>query len=153
MSAPAERTDVRRDPDRLAQLEEERRLFYVGMTRAENKLYLTSARYRRYFGNTDQQASEPSRFLAEIPPELVDEVSERRRKPAAKRRWGYWALPILYDERLVGKLDATADRKEGVLLVDAVHEDEPFTKKMTAAVDAEIDDLARWLGLDVLTAG
>ena len=49
---------------KAAQLEEERRLFYVGMTRAEQKLYLTSARFRRYFGNMDQQVSEPSRFLA-----------------------------------------------------------------------------------------
>jgi len=64
------------------QLEEERRLFYVGMTRAEQKLYLTSARYRRYFGNMDQQVSEPSRFLSEIPPELIEEAGERRRKPA-----------------------------------------------------------------------
>ena len=64
------------------ELEEERRLFYVGMTRAERKLYLTSARYRRYFGNMDQQVSEPSRFLDEIPSELVEQVGERRRKPA-----------------------------------------------------------------------
>jgi DNA helicase-2/ATP-dependent DNA helicase PcrA len=63
-------------------LEEERRLFYVGMTRAERKLYLTSAKYRRYFGNMDQQVSEPSRFLSEVPAELVEEVGERRRKPA-----------------------------------------------------------------------
>ena len=42
-------------------------------------------------------------------------------KPVAKRRWGYYALPILYGDRLVGKLDATADRDEGVLRVDAVH--------------------------------
>src|SRR6516165_10949344 len=67
-----------------AQLEEERRLFYVGMTRAEHKLYLTSARFRRYFGNMDQQVSEPSRFLAEVPTELVEDVAERRRKPAMK---------------------------------------------------------------------
>ena len=66
------------------QLEEERRLFYVGMTRAEHKLYLTSARFRRYFGNMDQQVSEPSRFLAEVPEELVEEVGERRRRPAVK---------------------------------------------------------------------
>jgi DNA helicase-2/ATP-dependent DNA helicase PcrA len=66
------------------QLEEERRLFYVGMTRAENKLYLASARFRRYFGNMDQQVSEPSRFLAEIPQDLIDEVGQRRRKPAVK---------------------------------------------------------------------
>jgi DNA helicase II / ATP-dependent DNA helicase PcrA len=66
------------------QLEEERRLFYVGMTRAEHKLYLSSARFRRYFGNQDQQMSEPSRFLAEIPQELIEEVGERRRKQATK---------------------------------------------------------------------
>ena len=66
------------------QLEEERRLFYVGMTRAEHKLYLSSARYRRYFGNMDQQVSEPSRFLAEVPQELVEEVGQRRRKPSMK---------------------------------------------------------------------
>jgi DNA helicase II / ATP-dependent DNA helicase PcrA len=66
------------------QLEEERRLFYVGMTRAEHKLYLTSARFRRFFGAADQQVSEPSRFLAEIPQDLVEEVGQRRRKPAVK---------------------------------------------------------------------
>jgi len=67
-----------------AQLEEERRLFYVGMTRAEQKLYLTCTRFRRYFGNMDQQVSEPSRFLAEVPEELIEEAGERRRKPAVK---------------------------------------------------------------------
>jgi len=66
------------------QLEEERRLFYVGMTRAETKLYLTSARFRRYFGAMDQQVSEPSRFLAEIPADLLEETAERRRKPPVK---------------------------------------------------------------------
>jgi uncharacterized protein YcaQ len=71
-------------------------------------------------------------------------------KPEAKRRWGYYALPILYGDRLVGKLDARADRKAGVLEVTAVHEDEPFGKTMAAAVDREIDDLARWLDLEVV---
>jgi uncharacterized protein len=69
-------------------------------------------------------------------------------KPAAKRRWGYYALPVLHGDRLVGKVDATADRKAGVLRVDAIHEDVPFTKPMTAAVRREIDDLAHWLDLD-----
>ena len=68
-------------------------------------------------------------------------------KPAAKRRWGYWALPILSGDRLIGKLDATADRKAGVLRVDAIHRDVPFTKATTAAVRHEIEDLATWLGL------
>jgi uncharacterized protein YcaQ len=70
-------------------------------------------------------------------------------KPVAQRRWGYYALPILYGDRLVGKLDATADRKAGLLYVDAVHQDTAFTRTMTAAVEREIEDLARWLGVGV----
>lgn len=71
-------------------------------------------------------------------------------KPAAKRRWGYFALPILYGDRLVGKLDATADRRAGVLRVDAVHEDERFTQAMSAEIGREIEDLARWLDLELV---
>jgi uncharacterized protein len=71
-------------------------------------------------------------------------------KPAAKRRWGYFALPILHGDRFVGKLDAKADRKAGVLRVFAVHEDEPFTDDVAIAVEAEIAELARWLGMEVL---
>jgi uncharacterized protein len=70
-------------------------------------------------------------------------------KPAAARRWGYYALPILYGDRLVGKLDATADRKARVLLINAVHEDTAFSAAMAAAVDREIEDLARWLDLEL----
>jgi uncharacterized protein YcaQ len=70
-------------------------------------------------------------------------------KPAAKRRWGYFALPILHGDRLVGKLDAKADRKAGVLVVNAIHEDAPFTPAVTEAVNSEIRDLARWLALEV----
>jgi uncharacterized protein YcaQ len=71
-------------------------------------------------------------------------------KPTAKRRWGYYALPILYGDRLVGKLDATADRKEGELRVAAVHRDVRFTRTMTKAVDDEIAELARWLDLELV---
>jgi uncharacterized protein len=74
-------------------------------------------------------------------------------KPAAKRRWGYFALPILYGDRLVGKLDATADRNAGVLGVDAIHQDVVFDRTMTAAVDGEIKDLAHWLELDLSLPG
>jgi uncharacterized protein len=71
-------------------------------------------------------------------------------KPAAKRRWGYWAMPILYDDRLVGKVDATTDKKAGVLRVDAIHRDVPFTKAMNENVMREITDLAQWLAVDLL---
>jgi len=70
-------------------------------------------------------------------------------KPAAKRRWGYFALPILHGDRLVGKLDAAADRKASVLRVNAIHEDVSFSPAMTKAVRKEIDGLADWLGLEV----
>src|SRR5215470_1429557 len=54
-------------------IEEERRLMYVGMTRARKTLALTRALYRRIFGNEQQmRASLPSRFLGEIPSELVE---------------------------------------------------------------------------------
>jgi uncharacterized protein YcaQ len=70
-------------------------------------------------------------------------------KPKAKRRWGYFALPILHGDRLVGKLDATADRRAAVLRVARIHEDLPFTAEMRADVDAEIASLAQWLGMRV----
>lgn len=71
-------------------------------------------------------------------------------KPAAERRWGYYALPILYADRLVGKLDATADRKTGELRVNAIHADEPFTEAVSDAVEDEIAELALWLQLDLV---
>lgn len=70
-------------------------------------------------------------------------------KPVTKRRWGYFALPILHGDQLVGKLDATADRKAGVLRVEAIHRDVEFDAATTTAVRDEIDDLARWLGLNL----
>ena len=68
-------------------------------------------------------------------------------KPEAQRRWGYFALPILHQDRMVGKADLRADRKAGVLRLNAIHQDVPFTKAMTDAVRREIIDLAAWLQL------
>ena len=80
--------------------------------------------------------------------ELFDfEYTLEMYKPAAKRRWGYFALPILHHDRLVGKLDAKADRRASVLRVHAIHEDVRFTRTITKAVQAELQDLASWLGL------
>jgi uncharacterized protein YcaQ len=80
--------------------------------------------------------------------ELFDfEYTLEMYKPAAKRRWGYFVLPVLHHDRLVGKVDATADRKDSMLRVHAIHEDVTFTRAMTKAVQTELDDLAAWLGL------
>jgi uncharacterized protein YcaQ len=74
-------------------------------------------------------------------------------KPAAQRRWGYFALPILHHDRLVGKLDALADRKDSRLRVHAIHEDVRFSRAMTKSVHAELEDLASWLGVDTVDFG
>lgn len=70
------------------QLEEERRLFYVGLTRAEERLYLTHARQRFFFGET--QVNAPSQFLDDLPSEtlLAESQTELRR-----RGWGDTVLP------------------------------------------------------------
>ena len=59
------------------ELEEERRLCYVGMTRAMNTLILTRAHYRRRYGNDAPEASVPSRFIEEVPPQLVENLGGR----------------------------------------------------------------------------
>ena len=83
--------------------------------------------------------------------ELFDfEYTLEMYKPAAKRRWGYFALPVLHGDRMIGKVDAAADRKAGVLRVNAVHEDVKFTPAMAQGVQAELDDLASWLGLSAV---
>src|SRR3954447_18032086 len=56
-----------RSLDSKAAMEEERRLCYVGLTRAEKRLFLSSARYRRRWGGGETAASIPSRFLSEVP--------------------------------------------------------------------------------------
>ena len=63
------------DPD---ELEEERRLCYVGLTRAEERLYLCHAWSRMMFGSTDYRP--PSRFLDEIPAELIMSIGDEERR-------------------------------------------------------------------------
>jgi DNA helicase-2/ATP-dependent DNA helicase PcrA len=59
------------------ELEEERRLCYVGMTRAMNTLVLTRAHYRRRYGNDAPEPTVPSRFLEEVPNQLVENLGGR----------------------------------------------------------------------------
>ncbi len=64
-------------------IEEERRLCYVGMTRAMDALILTHARYRRRYGTDMPEASIPSRFLEEVPEELLQDLGTPRRAASA----------------------------------------------------------------------
>jgi DNA helicase-2/ATP-dependent DNA helicase PcrA len=65
-----------RSMDSVPALEEERRLCYVGMTRAQKRLYLTWAKYRRRFGGGEQERTAPSRFLSEAPADLIVNLGE-----------------------------------------------------------------------------
>jgi len=73
------------------ELEEERRLCYVGMTRAMNSLILTRAHYRRRYGNDVPEMSIPSRFLEEVPSQLIENLGSRspaRSTPAYTPSYG-----------------------------------------------------------------
>ena len=67
-------------------IEEERRLCYVGMTRAMDQLIMTRAVYRRRYGTDLPEASVPSRFLEEVPGALIEEVGTRRSSGASVGR-------------------------------------------------------------------
>ena len=81
-------------------LEEERRLFYVGVTRAMRELYLTYARRRAVFGA--QTYGLPSRFLDEIPAELTDREQEQLCCERRRCRWAALATGARSDRTLVG---------------------------------------------------
>ena len=77
-----------RSKDDENQMEEERRLCYVAMTRAMQRLYVSSARMRRKYGGSPPEPCQPSRFLEEIPRELVEELHEQRRAPGSLDLYG-----------------------------------------------------------------
>jgi uncharacterized protein YcaQ len=167
------------DPDEALRLRDQRRLRSLGLARARAT---DQPGEQFHVGETGEPAVvEGVRGEWRVEPTLLDRrftgraallspfdrlVQDRKRldqvfefdyllemyKPVEQRVWGYYALPILHGDRLVGKLDATGEPAEGVLRVDAVHEDFPWTAETKAEVAAEIDDLARWLGLEVMYA-
>jgi len=68
--------------------------------------------------------------------------------PAAKREYGYYVLPILHGDRLIGRLDPAHDKKTGVLRVNAVYAEPGAPPDAWPAVRAALDDLATWVGAD-----
>jgi uncharacterized protein YcaQ len=69
--------------------------------------------------------------------------------PASKRKWGYYVLPFLMDDRIVARVDLKADRQAGTLLVKAAHPEAGIdTERVTAALANELRTLANWLNLD-----
>ena len=76
-----------RSLDTPGEVEEERRLFYVGMTRAKRSLVLSRAIYRRTYGEERLRASLPSRFLSEIPRDLIEAAAGSQSEPGETRRY------------------------------------------------------------------
>ena len=68
--------------------------------------------------------------------------------PQHKRKFGYYVLPILHGDRLIGRIDPKMDREHGRLHIHAVHaeKDAPLNRKTARAIRAAIEDLATFLG-------
>ncbi len=84
------------------ELEEERRLCYVGMTRAMHTLILTRAHFRRRYGNDAPEMSVPSRFLEEVPSQLIENLGGRAAQSLA------WATPS-YSKSYGRRPEASSD--------------------------------------------
>jgi DNA helicase-2/ATP-dependent DNA helicase PcrA len=83
------------DPD---QMEEERRLCYVGMTRAMDTLVLSQARFRRRYGTDLPDASVPSRFLEEVPRQLLEDLGTPQRRDARSSESDYAERHYSYED-------------------------------------------------------
>jgi uncharacterized protein YcaQ len=71
--------------------------------------------------------------------------------PAAKREFGYYILPILYGDRLVGRIDPVMDRKAGVFRVNSVYAEADAPADAWPAIETAINELAEWLGATAVT--
>ena len=87
-----------------------------------------------------------SGYAAPVPSFTPPRAGGGSSRPAAKRRWGYFALPVLHGDRLVGKVDATTDHAHAVLRVDAVHWDVEPSPAEREGVRRELRSLARLVG-------
>jgi len=126
------------------ELEEERRLCYVGMTRAMNTLVLTRAIYRRRYGNDAPEMSIPSRFLDEVPTQLVENLGGR--SPA----WSTPGYPNTYGRRPASTGDF-ADKHynyedESQEAQSISHANAASPKGKSAVAPSSIDNIARFFG-------
>jgi DNA helicase-2/ATP-dependent DNA helicase PcrA len=141
------------------ELEEERRLCYVGMTRAMNTLILTRAHYRRRYGNDAPEQSVPSRFLEEVPNQLVENLGGR--SPAwsvsayGNGRGGYGAArrqPQFneFDSRHYNY----EDESQEVTRISGSHSSPPKSKSPEGPVGGgSIDNIARFFGGQAVKPG
>lgn len=121
-------TKLRVDPEALAALETEDPGGRVAILNPYDSLLFDRKRLTEVFGFT---------YVLE------------QFKPKAQRVYGYFAHPILIGDRFVGLLDAEVDRKREALRVNAIHELVPWEAEEHDMVEAELADLAEWLGVEL----
>jgi DNA helicase-2/ATP-dependent DNA helicase PcrA len=136
------------------ELEEERRLCYVGMTRAMSTLILTRALYRRRYGNDAPEVSVPSRFLEEVPSQLVENLSGTR-SPAwstpaysygAGARGGYGQGRRSGNGDFEGRHYNYEDESQEAPRFSSGRESAPRGKGAGAPEGHSIDNIARFFG-------
>ena len=134
------------------ELEEERRLCYVGMTRAMNTLILTRAHYRRRYGNDVPEMSIPSRFLEEVPNQLIENLGGR--SPAWSTpaygsgygsRYGSNRRPQHSDE-FESRHYNYEDESQEAPRISSSQNDPPKNKSPKAPDGHSIDNIARFFG-------
>jgi DNA helicase-2/ATP-dependent DNA helicase PcrA len=130
------------------ELEEERRLCYVGMTRAMNSLILTRAHYRRRYGNDAPEMSIPSRFLEEIPSQLIENLGGRPQASA----WSTPGYPNTYGRRAgsAGEFGEKhfnyEDESQEAQRVSPGGAPSPRSTSADAPAPRSIDNIARFFG-------
>lgn len=124
-----------RSLDDAEELAEERRLFYVGLTRAKDRVFLSHAFRRTFFGATE--VSTPSRFLQEIPGELIDGagVAQRRQETIERASAWHWNRPSMFgsSDRSGGRASQQGRRRD-LPEPSQWSEPAPSSSRSTAAV-------------------
>jgi DNA helicase-2/ATP-dependent DNA helicase PcrA len=129
------------------ELEEERRLCYVGMTRAMNTLILTRAHYRRRYGNDAPEMSVPSRFLEEVPNQLVENLGGRSpawSTPAYGNGYATSRRPAHSSEFESRHYNYEDESQEAPRISSGLNS--PPRGKSSGAPEGSIDNIARFFG-------
>jgi len=104
-----------------AALEEERRLCYVGITRAKDRLVLTWVRERRIYGRQSQEGSRPSRFLSEIPEELIEPLNVTIFPSKPRATWGNAVNSVEGIERFFSQRGRDGNRPDSRPAIPQAH--------------------------------
>jgi DNA helicase II / ATP-dependent DNA helicase PcrA len=97
-----------------AGVEEERRLCYVGMTRAQDRLVVSRAKFRRFFGYESLEPTKPSRFLREIPAHLFEYLGPEETAPKPRREWQNALNSVEGVEGFLNRRGFTSQKRSGL---------------------------------------